>query len=99
MLAALRDRLEPRADLAHPRAGELLNDPPVAKEDQVRPEFHAERSPEGPPRAVLDPDVADCRILPQQARQLRDQGLAMRTPGRAEFQQDRTFRPIDLLAG
>src|SRR5690348_1151424 len=52
--------------LPPPWGGQLLEDLAVAQEDQVRPELDAEGSPQRPPRAVLDLDVPDPRILPQQ---------------------------------
>ncbi len=80
-----RERLERRADFVDPGAGDLLDDPAIAEEDQVRPELDAERPAERPARPVLDLDVADIRVIPKQPSQFRSQRPAERAPARAKL--------------
>ena len=83
-----RDGVEPLADLG-PWSGDLGEDPAVAKEDQGRPELHAERATQRFARSVLDLQVLDLGVLGEQRGQAGGKGLAMAAPGCAEFETRR----------
>lgn len=91
--------LEGLADVFDLGSGELVEDGAVLQEDEVGPEFDAEGAAEGLARAVLDLDMADAGSGLEQFGKLGGEGLAVRAPGGAEFEQEGAFRLVDLVTG
>src|SRR5439155_2995910 len=76
----------------------LCDDSTVAQKDEVRPELDAEGAAQRLALAVLDLDVSHGGKLVQQRGQVGGKAEAMAAPERAELQQDRPGRSVDLFA-
>src|SRR5262245_11375300 len=96
VLRVLHQRFKPGARLGRRRSNRLMDNPAVAQEDQRWPELDLERSAQGLPSAVLNADVADCRELGEQLRQVWPQGVAEAAPTGAELDHDGAGESIDL---
>jgi hypothetical protein len=92
------DGIQSRADLFQARPRYLLHDFAIAQEHEVRPKLDLKRSSERLAFAILYLDVPHRRVVLQQGRQLRLEGPAIRSPLRAEFQENRALHLVDLLA-
>jgi hypothetical protein len=87
------------ADLLNTWPSQLLEDMPVAQKDKVRPEPHPEGSSQRLAFAVFDFDVPDGWVLMKKGRHLRLERLAIPSPFRAEFEQQRAGGLINVLSG
>jgi hypothetical protein len=71
----------------------------VAEEDEVGPEFDAEGTAEGPAWGVLDFDVTDLGMGGEGEGDFWGEGLAVRAPGGAEFEEKKALGLVDPVAG
>jgi hypothetical protein len=71
----------------------------VLEKDGGRPEFYAKGAAEGAAGAVFDCDMLDRRELGECFGDVGGRGLAVATPGGAEFEDHRAASGVDFFAG